>query len=113
MYARQLQKPDAKGNTICFNTPEEQENVELVFERAISSLSEADREMPPVVEILKLLKAGIGVHHSGLLPILKEVVELLFQEQLIKVQCSGLSALMHSLISCKIRKPLRQMFLVC
>ena len=41
--------------------------------------------MPPVVEILKLLRLGIGVHHSGLLPILKELVELLFQEQLIKV----------------------------
>lgn len=28
---------------------------------------------------------GIGVHHSGLLPILKELVEILFQEQLLKV----------------------------
>ena len=47
---------------------------------------QVDREMPPVVEILKLLRRGIGVHHSGLLPILKEVVELLFQEQLIKAR---------------------------
>ena len=46
---------------------------------------QVDRGMPPVVEILKLLRLGIGVHHSGLLPILKELVELLFQEQLIKV----------------------------
>ena len=36
--------------------------------------------------MLPLLKRGIGVHHSGLLPLLKEVVEILFQEQLIKVQ---------------------------
>jgi hypothetical protein len=47
---------------------------------------QADRGMPPVVEILKLLRLGIGVHHSGLLPILKELVELLFQEQLIKAR---------------------------
>lgn len=33
-----------------------------------------------------LLKRGIGVHHSGILPILKEVVEMLFQEGLVKVQ---------------------------
>lgn len=85
MYARQLTKPDVKGDLISFNTPEEQEAVEEVFTNAISALSEADKEMPPVVEILKLLKLGIGVHHSGLLPILKEVVELLFQEGLIKV----------------------------
>lgn len=32
-----------------------------------------------------MLKRGIGVHHSGLLPILKEVIEIMFQENLIKV----------------------------
>jgi hypothetical protein len=31
-----------------------------------------------------LLRRGIGVHHGGLLPILKEVIEILFQEGLIK-----------------------------
>lgn len=35
--------------------------------------------------MLPLLKRGIGVHHSGLLPVLKEVIEILFQEGLIKV----------------------------
>lgn len=38
-----------------------------------------------VSHMLPLLKRGIGVHHSGLLPILKEVIEILFQEGLIKV----------------------------
>lgn len=38
-----------------------------------------------VANMLPLLKRGIGVHHSGLLPILKEVIEILFQEGLIKV----------------------------
>jgi ATP-dependent RNA helicase DOB1 len=33
---------------------------------------------------LPLLKRGIGIHHSGLLPILKEVIEILFQEGLVK-----------------------------
>lgn len=32
-----------------------------------------------------LLKRGLGVHHSGILPILKEVVEMLFQKGLVKV----------------------------
>lgn len=39
-----------------------------------------------VSNILPLLKRGVGVHHSGLLPILKEVIEILFQEGLIKVR---------------------------
>ena len=33
-----------------------------------------------------LLKRGIGTHHSGILPILKEVVEMLFQRGLVKVR---------------------------
>ena len=37
------------------------------------------------LRMLPLLQRGIAVHHSGLLPLLKELVELLFQEQLVKV----------------------------
>ena len=33
-----------------------------------------------------LLKRGLGVHHSGILPILKEVVEMLFHKGLVKVR---------------------------
>jgi superfamily II RNA helicase len=43
-----------------------------------------------VSHLLPLLKRGIGVHHSGLLPILKEVIEILFQEGLLKVTVGGL-----------------------
>ena len=41
-----------------------------------------------VEHVLPLLKRGIGIHHSGLLPILKETIEILFSEGLIKVSCS-------------------------
>lgn len=47
-------------------------------------LSDDDKKLPQVSNMLPLLKRGIGVHHSGLLPILKEVIEILFQEGLIK-----------------------------
>lgn len=40
--------------------------------------------VPQVVHLLPLLKRGIGIHHSGLLPILKETIEILFSEGLIK-----------------------------
>jgi hypothetical protein len=32
-----------------------------------------------------LLSRGIGVHHGGLLPIIKEVVEILFARGLVKI----------------------------
>ena len=33
----------------------------------------------------ELLERGFGVHHSGILPILKEIVEMLVKEKLVKV----------------------------
>lgn len=68
-----------------FNTDDEKNLVNSVFTNAIESLNEEDRTLPQIEGILPLLKRGIGVHHSGLLPILKEVIEILFQEGLLKV----------------------------
>ncbi|ETW75423.1 hypothetical protein HETIRDRAFT_67679 [Heterobasidion irregulare TC 32-1] len=67
------------------NTAEEQDSVEKIFTNAIAGLSPDDRGLPQIANILPLLKRGIGIHHGGLLPILKEVIEILFQEGLIKV----------------------------
>ena len=33
----------------------------------------------------EIVKKGVGIHHGGLLPLIKEVVELLFQDGLLKV----------------------------
>ncbi|KAI1330708.1 rRNA-processing arch domain-containing protein [Xylariaceae sp. FL0255] len=68
-----------------FNDESEKAMVRKVFSSAIESLSEDDRELPQIQNILPLLEKGIGVHHAGLLPILKETIEILFQEGLIKV----------------------------
>lgn len=74
-----------KMSKLDFNTDEERSALTKVFENAIDVLPEADRELPQIKNILPLLRRGIGIHHSGLLPILKEVIELLFQEGLLKV----------------------------
>lgn len=70
---------------LAFNDDTEKELVSKVFNGAIEMLSEADRELPQIKNLLPLLRRGIGIHHSGLLPILKETIEILFQESLIKV----------------------------
>ncbi|OAA69845.1 ATP-dependent RNA helicase DOB1 [Cordyceps fumosorosea ARSEF 2679] len=67
------------------NDDSEKALVKGVFNNAIGSLSEQDRDLPQIKNLLPLLMRGIGVHHSGLLPILKETIEILFQETLIKV----------------------------
>jgi ATP-dependent RNA helicase DOB1 len=68
-----------------FNLTAEQELVTNIFTNAVESLSGDDRKLPQISNLLPLLKRGIGIHHGGLLPILKEVIEILFQEGLIKV----------------------------
>lgn len=67
------------------NNADEQAMVEKIFSNAIMNLSEEDRVLPQISNLLPLLKRGIGIHHGGLLPILKEVIEILFQEGLLKV----------------------------
>ncbi|CAL1711224.1 unnamed protein product [Somion occarium] len=68
-----------------FNATEEQDMITSIFNNAIDNLASDDRQLPQITNLLPLLKRGIGIHHGGLLPILKEVIEILFQEGLIKV----------------------------
>lgn len=74
-----------KMSKLDFNTDEEREALTKIFHNAISLLPDSDKELPQIKNILPLLRRGIGIHHSGLLPILKEIIEILFQEGLLKV----------------------------
>lgn len=76
-YASQMARLD-------FNTIEEKKLVDEVFGNAMDVLNEEDRKLPQVINLLPLLKRGIGIHHGGLLPILKETIEILFGEGLLK-----------------------------
>jgi len=67
------------------NSPEERAMVQEIFASAVDTLCDDDKTLPQVEGLLPLLQRGIAVHHSGLLPVLKEVVELLFQENLVKM----------------------------
>jgi hypothetical protein len=51
----------------------------------VRRLSPVDRTLPQITRLRGLLLRGIGVHHSGLLPILKEVVEMLFSRGLVRI----------------------------
>ena len=76
-YALELKRED-------YTDEVEKDLVSQVYSNAIEGLSEDDRKLPQVEALLPLLKRGIGIHHGGLLPILKEIVEILFAEGLIK-----------------------------
>jgi|TARA_B110000093_G_scaffold181265_1_gene224992 antiviral helicase SKI2 len=42
-------------------------------------------ELPEYVDMVSLLEKGIAIHHSGIIPILREIVELLFEKGFIKL----------------------------
>ncbi|CAL8102209.1 unnamed protein product [Orchesella dallaii] len=77
-YAQMLRSTD-----LC--TATQKSEIHSFFMKSIARLKGSDRELPQVLTVQEMLKCGIGVHHSGILPILKEVVEMLFQRGLVKL----------------------------
>eukprot|EP00257_Ricinus_communis_P017116 XP_015575481.1 DExH-box ATP-dependent RNA helicase DExH11 [Ricinus communis] len=63
----------------------EKSEIRVFCDKAFSRLKGSDRNLPQIVRVQSLLRRGIGVHHAGLLPIVKEVVEMLFCRGVIKV----------------------------
>lgn len=55
-----------------------------MFDNAVKGLGE-DAELKAVQNVKRFLLRGFGVHHGGLIPVVKELVEILFQESLVKV----------------------------
>ena len=53
-----------------------------------SRLSDKDASLPQVLHTIELAKVGVGVHHGGMLPVLKEFVEILFSRGLVKILCA-------------------------
>ncbi|KAK9326051.1 NUC185 domain-containing protein [Lipomyces orientalis] len=77
-YANSLQGLD-------YCTAGEKSQIHIFIESALSRLKKEDQVLPQILRIRELLARGIAVHHGGLLPIVKEVVEILFAKSLVKV----------------------------
>ncbi|KAL6067861.1 Helicase SKI2W, variant 2 [Balamuthia mandrillaris] len=71
--------------TVDLTTAQEKHYTHIFMEQSLSRLKGSDRRLPQVMRIKDLLKRGIGVHHGGLLPIVKEMVEILFSRGRVKV----------------------------
>lgn len=72
-------------SSLDLTTSKEKSKIHSFFEDCVKSLKEPDRKIPQILMMQEILKRGIGVHHSGVLPIIKEMVEMLFQNGLVKV----------------------------
>ncbi|GBF97557.1 hypothetical protein Rsub_10158 [Raphidocelis subcapitata] len=75
---------DALGG-LDLTTAAEKHASHVFVERCLSRLAEGDRKLPQISRLRELMRRGVAVHHAGLLPIAKEMVEMLFCQGYIKV----------------------------
>lgn len=75
---------DALSN-LDYCTAAEKSASHMILEKSLARLKPDDRQLPQIRRIRELLSRGIAVHHGGLLPIVKECVEILFAKTLVKV----------------------------
>ncbi|KAK4998454.1 Antiviral helicase ski2 [Elasticomyces elasticus] len=75
---------DALSN-LDYCTASEKSAIHMILEKSLARLKPDDRELPQIRRLRELLSRGIAVHHGGLLPIVKECVEILFARTLVKV----------------------------
>lgn len=77
----------AKSTTIRFNTEEEGRQIEkdIIYYLSKLDYNEEYKKTSQFYQILDLAKRGIAIHHSGLIPVFKEIIELLFSKNYIKI----------------------------
>ncbi len=65
-------------------TSSEAASIQHIWDFHLHTHKDVLEHLPQAHQLLELCKRGIAFHHSGLLPILREIVELLFGKGLIK-----------------------------
>ncbi|KAL1982697.1 hypothetical protein VTN96DRAFT_948 [Rasamsonia emersonii] len=68
-----------------FCTASEKSAIHMIIEKSLARLKPEDRVLPQILRLREQLNRGVAVHHGGLLPIMKEIVEILFSKTLVKV----------------------------
>ncbi|KRY35201.1 Helicase SKI2W, partial [Trichinella spiralis] len=72
-------------SSLDLTTSSEKRIIRKFFKKSISKLSANNKTLRQVTQLQKMCQIGIAVHHSGVLPLMKEIVEMLFQEGRVRV----------------------------
>lgn len=65
--------------------PLEQSEAINIFDSNIAPYRKIYETLPQFIQMKKIIQKGVAFHHSGLIPILKEIVEIIFKKGLIKI----------------------------
>lgn len=84
-FSRKMCEKFADSVNKSFVTQEESTEIKHLFEKYMSPFKQKYEKLGQYYKIYDLILKGIAYHHSGLAPILKEIVEILFKKKLLKV----------------------------
>ena len=68
----------------CYLDPEDSASARKIFLYQLRQHTALLEKVPQYHQVLGLIERGVAFHHSGLLPVLKEVIEILFSRGFIK-----------------------------
>uniref|UniRef100_A0AAF5D1Z4 Helicase ATP-binding domain-containing protein n=1 Tax=Strongyloides stercoralis TaxID=6248 RepID=A0AAF5D1Z4_STRER len=72
-------------HNVDLTTSEEKFHITTIFKNAKSFLDEKNLDLPQITFVEESCQRGIAMHHSGMLPFLKEIVEIAFSRGYVKV----------------------------
>lgn len=82
---RKLIEIYAKKIPIHFTTTEESANIQNIWNSKLHRYKKLYETTSEWNDLYTLVSKGIGIHHSGMIPILKEIIEILYSTGLIKI----------------------------
>ena len=87
VFSRRKCEQFAGSITKCLIDYKEQDKIKNIVRQQIHKLPDYEKylKLEQYQVLMKMLDRGIAIHHSGLVPIFKELIEILFSEHLIKI----------------------------
>lgn len=90
VYSRANVEKYANDITISMFSEDEETYPQIIDKECRQILSKLPNyeeylHLPEYVNMIKLFQKGIGIHHSGIMPVLREMVEILFEKRYIKL----------------------------
>jgi len=82
---RKLIEEYAKKIPYYFVSSEVTSNIQNIWNNKLNKYNKIYEKSKEWTELYLLVSRGIGIHHSGMIPILKEIVELLYSQGYIKI----------------------------
>ena len=70
---------------LLFTTPEERREIESIAEARLTGFSREDLQALEYADFIDCLRRGLAMHHAGMVPAFREIVEVCFERNLLAV----------------------------